>query len=61
MKNPEDKMPLTRADMEAILAAGRERVQLLYELKSAILDGDSEREHALAREICGLPKEAARA
>jgi hypothetical protein len=37
--------------------AERER-DLRINLKRAILDGDSRREHALARELCGLPPEA---
>jgi len=55
-----DRPPLTHTEVEVILQIARHRVRLLYELKQAILDGDSAREHAIAREVCGLPKEAAR-
>jgi len=54
-----DKPPLTHAEVEVIIEVARYRVRLLYELKQAILDGDNDREHAIARELCGLPKEAA--
>lgn len=36
----------------------RKRRELLGQLKDAILRGDRDREHALAREYCGLPPEA---
>jgi hypothetical protein len=58
MKKPEDdKPPLTRADVEAILEIERQRAEKLRQLKAAILNGDSLLEHQLAREVVGLPKE----
>lgn len=57
MKPEDEKPPITRAQMETILRTGRERAELLYRLKQAILAGDMLLEHQLAREVCGLPKE----
>jgi hypothetical protein len=60
MSKPEEqKRPaLTRADIETIMRLDREHAQRLHQLKQAILDGDTLLEHALAREIARLPKEA---
>lgn len=57
MAEKAEKSLLTREDIEAILDVGRQRAAILYRLKQAILDGDSALEHAIAREVCGLPKE----
>ena len=56
-KRKNEKLPLTRADVEIILEIERKRAILIERLKQSILDGDSRLEHALARQVCGLPKE----
>jgi hypothetical protein len=40
-----------------IVESARKRAKIAEQLKEAILRGDREREHALAREYCGLPPE----
>lgn len=57
MKDEPDKLPLTRSDIDTILRIGQERAALLFQLKQAILAGDTLLEHQIAREVCGLPKE----
>jgi hypothetical protein len=60
VKGPEEKRPtLTRDDIATITEINRQHVRLLERLKEAILDGDSLEEHAVARELVGLPKETA--
>jgi hypothetical protein len=61
-RKPEDKdekLPLTRADVQSILEIGAHRKALLERLRAAILSGDTLLEHEVARELAGLPNEIA--
>jgi hypothetical protein len=54
-----ERQPITPADIRTVLAIGAHRKALLERLRAAILTGDARREHELARELAGLPKENA--
>jgi hypothetical protein len=56
-KENDEKNPITRADVQAILEIGAHRKALLERLRAAILTGDTLLEHEIARELAGLPKE----
>jgi hypothetical protein len=56
----DDKPPaITPHQARTILEIGEKRRMLLVRLKAAILDGDSRAEHAIARELVGLPPDPA--
>ena len=58
----DDKTPaITPHQARTILEIGERRRMLLVRLKAAILDGDSRAEHAIARELVGLPPDPAQA
>jgi hypothetical protein len=58
----DDKPPaITPHQARLILEIGEKRRVLLVRLKAAILDGDSRAEHAIARELVGLPPDPAQA
>jgi hypothetical protein len=58
-RGSKEKQPLTPADIRTVLEIGEHRKALLERLRAAILAGDARREHAIARELAGLPKEDA--
>jgi len=54
----DDKPPaITPHQARLILEIGEKRRVLLERLKAAILDGNDRAEHAIARELVGLPPE----
>jgi hypothetical protein len=54
----DEKTPaITPHQARTILEIGEKRRVLLFRLKQAILDGDGSAEHAIARELVGLPPE----
>jgi hypothetical protein len=56
----DDKPPaISPHQARTMLEIGEKRRQLLVRLKTAILDGDSRAEHAIARELVGLPPDPA--
>jgi hypothetical protein len=56
----DEKSPaVTPHQARTILEIGERRRMLLVRLKAAILDGDSRAEHAIARELVGLPPDPA--
>jgi hypothetical protein len=56
----DEKTPaITSHQARTILEIGEKRRILLVRLKAAILDGDSRAEHAIARELVGLPPDPA--
>jgi hypothetical protein len=56
----DDKPPaITPNQARLILEIAEEHRKLLERLKAAILDGDSRAEHAIARELVGLPPDPA--
>jgi hypothetical protein len=48
---------VTYADIDRFVRIAKADAERRLRLKQAILNGDSKLEHALAREVCGLPPE----